>query len=97
MPQRPSGRRSESDGQVSEAKRAVNALVCVVDADGRKTGARSVDSTPEAIVTALEQYGPIERAVIETGRMTPSIALACVSWACPSCASTRDNQIASAV
>ncbi len=28
-----------------------------------------------AIATALEQYGPIERAVIETGRMTPSVAL----------------------
>ena len=49
--------------------------VCVVDADGRKIGAKCVDSTPEAIATALEQYGPIERAVIETGRMTPSVAL----------------------
>lgn len=34
-----------------------------------------MESTPEAIATALEQYGSIERAVIETGRMTPSIAL----------------------
>ena len=49
--------------------------VCVVDAEGRKIGAQCVDSTPEAIATALEHYGPIERAVIETGRMTPSIAL----------------------
>lgn len=49
--------------------------VCVVDADGRKISAQCVDSTPEAIATALEQHGPIERAVIETGRMTPSIAL----------------------
>ncbi|WP_255325976.1 MULTISPECIES: IS110 family transposase [Sphingobium] len=49
--------------------------VCVVDADGRKIGAPCVDSTPEAIATALEQYEPVERAVIETGRMTPSIAL----------------------
>jgi transposase len=48
--------------------------VCVVDADGRKIGAQYVDSTPETIAAALEQYGPIERAVIETGRMAPSIA-----------------------
>ena len=49
--------------------------VCVVDADGRKVDALWVDSTPEAIAAALERYGPINRAVIETGRMTPSIAL----------------------
>lgn len=49
--------------------------VCVVDADRRKIGAQCVDSTPESIAAALEQYGPVERAVIETGRMTPSIAL----------------------
>jgi transposase len=49
--------------------------VCVVDADGRKIGAQCVDSTPEAIAAALHHHGPIERAVIETGRMTPSIAL----------------------
>ena len=49
--------------------------VCVVDADGHKIGTQCVDSTPKAIATALEQYGPVERAVIETGRVTPSIAL----------------------
>lgn len=49
--------------------------VCVVDADGRKIAAQSVDSTPEAITDMLERYGPIERAVIETGRMTPAVAL----------------------
>lgn len=49
--------------------------VCVVDAEGRKVGTQCVESTPEAIAGALERYGPIERAVIETGRMTPSIAL----------------------
>ena len=49
--------------------------VCVVDAEGRKVGALSVDSTPEAIATALARYGPIDRAVIETGRMSPSVAL----------------------
>jgi len=49
--------------------------ICIVDADGRKIGAQSVDSTPEAIAAELERYGAVERAVIETGRMTPSIAL----------------------
>jgi len=49
--------------------------VCVVDADGRKVDAQCVDSTPAAIAGALERYSPVARAVIETGRMTPSIAL----------------------
>jgi transposase len=49
--------------------------VCVVDAEGRKIGAVGVDSTPEAIATALARYGPVERAVIETGRMSPAVAL----------------------
>jgi len=49
--------------------------VCVVDDYGRKVGAQCVDSTPKAIAAALERYGPVERAVIETGRMTPSVAL----------------------
>lgn len=49
--------------------------ICVVDADGRKLGAACVDSTPEAIAAAVEYYGPVDRAVIETGRMTPAIAL----------------------
>jgi transposase len=49
--------------------------VCVVDTDGRKLGSACVDSTPEAIAAVLERYGPVDRAVIETGRMTPSIAL----------------------
>lgn len=49
--------------------------VCIVDADGFKVGALCVDSTPEAIAAALERHGPVDRAVIETGRMTPSIAL----------------------
>lgn len=41
----------------------------------RKIGALCVDSTPEAIAAVLEQYGPVDRAVVETGRMTPSICL----------------------
>ena len=49
--------------------------VCVVDADGHKIGAQCVDSTPVAIAKALEQYGPIERAVIETGRTGDGSAL----------------------
>jgi len=49
--------------------------ICIVDADGFKVGALCVDSTPEAIAAALERHGPVDRAVIETGRMTPSIAL----------------------
>lgn len=51
------------------------AHVCVVDADGRKVGAECVESMPASIAAALERYGPVERAVIETGRMTPSITL----------------------
>jgi transposase len=49
--------------------------VCIVDGDGRKVGTQCVDSTPEAIAAALEQHGPIERAVIETGRMSPWVSL----------------------
>jgi transposase len=49
--------------------------VCIVDADGGKVHASCVDSTPEAIASVLNQHGPVERAVIETGRMAPSIAL----------------------
>ncbi|MBB4860994.1 transposase [Novosphingobium chloroacetimidivorans] len=33
------------------------------------------ESTPEAIATLLERYSAIERAVIETGRMSPAICL----------------------
>jgi transposase len=50
--------------------------VSVVDDYGRKVGAQCVDSTPKAIAAALERYGSVERAVIEIGRMTPSVALA---------------------
>ena len=49
--------------------------VCVVDVEGRRVGALCVDSTPEAIAAALNRHGPVDRAVIETGRMTPSVAL----------------------
>ena len=49
--------------------------VCVIDAEGRKVATQCVDSTPEAIAAVLERHDPIERAVIETGRMSPSVAL----------------------
>lgn len=47
----------------------------VVDVEGRKVGAESVDSTPQAIAAALARHGPVARAVIETGRMSPAVAL----------------------
>ena len=65
--------------------------VCVVDAEGRKVAAQAVDSTPEAIAAMLERHGPVERAVIETGRMTPWIARGLTSWASRSCASMHDR------
>lgn len=49
--------------------------LCVVNAEGRKVGASCVDSTPEAIAAVLNRHGPVERAVIERGRMTPFVAL----------------------
>jgi transposase len=48
--------------------------VCVVDADGLKVRAQCVDSTSEPIAAVLDHDGPVERAVIETGRMTLSVA-----------------------
>jgi transposase len=49
--------------------------VCVVDEEGRRRSAYSVESSPSAIAETLSAAGPIERAVIETGRMTPAICL----------------------
>lgn len=49
--------------------------ICVVDEIGRKVHAESVESTPEAIAEALERAGSVERAVIETGRMSGAICL----------------------
>lgn len=49
--------------------------VCIVDENGRKLVSAKEESSPEAIATLLEQFGPIERAVIETGRMSPAICL----------------------
>lgn len=49
--------------------------VCIVDENGRKLGSEKAESSPEAIALILERYGPVERAVIETGRMSPAICL----------------------
>jgi transposase len=49
--------------------------VCIVDENGRKLVSEKVESSPEAIAMMLERYGAIERAVIETGRMSPAICL----------------------
>ena len=49
--------------------------VCIVDEKGRKLVSEKVESTPEALAAMLERYRPIERAVIETGRMSPAICL----------------------
>jgi len=52
-----------------------NTQVCIVDETGRKLVSEKVESSPEAIATMLERYGPIQRAVVETGRMSPAICL----------------------
>ena len=49
--------------------------VCIVDETGRKLMSVKVESTPDAIAGALRQAGSIDRAVIETGRMSPAICL----------------------
>ena len=49
--------------------------VCIVDENGRKLVAEKIESSSEAIAGLLERYRPIERAVIETGRMSPAICL----------------------
>ena len=50
--------------------------VWVVDQEGSEpVHFMTVGSTPDAIVGALAEIGTIERAVIETGRMSPAICL----------------------
>lgn len=49
--------------------------VCIVDANGRNLVSEKVESTPDALTAMLARYRPIERAVIETGRMLPAICL----------------------
>ncbi|MGE4307102.1 MAG: IS110 family transposase [Novosphingobium sp.] len=57
--------------------------VCIVDENGRKLVSEKVASSPEAIAAMLERYGPIERAVIETGRMSPAICLGLREFSVP--------------
>lgn len=45
--------------------------VCIVDENGWKLVSEKGESTPEALTAMLERYRPIERAVIETGGMSP--------------------------
>lgn len=47
--------------------------LCVVDESGQRIFEACVSSTPQAIADALSSAGVIERAVIESGRMTPAI------------------------
>lgn len=49
--------------------------VCVVDEEGRRVFGGSVESSADAIAAALSDVGSVERAVIETGRMSPAICL----------------------
>lgn len=47
--------------------------ICVVDEAGRQIAAVKVDSVPDMIARALDDVGGVERAVIETGRMSPAV------------------------
>lgn len=49
--------------------------ICVVDGKGNRITTVKVESTPAAIAQALLDAGPVERAVIETGRMAAAICL----------------------
>jgi transposase len=47
--------------------------VCVVDEAGKSVFQAKVPSDPHSIAAALNKAGGVERAVIESGRMTPAI------------------------
>lgn len=47
--------------------------VCIVDETGGKIASMKVESAPDMIAHALREAGGVERAVIETGRMSPAI------------------------
>lgn len=49
--------------------------VCIVDETGRTVYTDTVESTPTAIAAALARAGSVDRAVIETGRMSGAICL----------------------
>lgn len=48
--------------------------VCIVDETGGEIASMKVESAPDMIAHARE-VGGVERAVIETGRMSPAICL----------------------
>lgn len=47
--------------------------VCIVDESGETVVSIKVESAPDKIACALDRVGDIERAVIESGRMSPAI------------------------
>ncbi|WP_211235984.1 IS110 family transposase [Leisingera aquimarina] len=47
--------------------------VCIVDENGGKVTSMKVESAPDQIACALNRVGDIERAVIESGRMSSAI------------------------
>ncbi len=47
--------------------------VCIVDEDGTKAASVKVESAPDKIACTLDRVGDIERAVIESGRMSPAM------------------------
>lgn len=49
--------------------------VCVVDQTGKKVRTATVASEPKAIAEVLDRVGSVERAVLETGRMSGAICL----------------------
>jgi transposase len=47
--------------------------VCIVDETGGKIVSNKIESDPHIIAHALREAGDVDRAVIETGRMSPAI------------------------
>lgn len=67
--------------------------VCIVDESGRKIVSMKVESAPDMIAHALREAGGVERAVIETGRMSPAICHGLRALAFPSSASMDGRRI----
>ena len=68
--------------------------VCIVDENGGKIASMKVESAPDKIAQALHEVGGVERAVIETGRMSPARSVTvCVLSAFPSSASMHGRRI----
>lgn len=47
--------------------------VCIVDEKSGKIASTKVETAPDMIAYAVREAGGVERAVIETGRMSPAI------------------------